>query len=504
MLLPWLQEPIVQGQIHVDDRHVGHRRQPPAFAHQAGHRLAPERFLPVEQEPQRFVDSTLALPGRELEDLEILLDRPAGPLVQEDVVGHAEPAGGEHRVAVAVLLERARLADQPVDDVAVLDAMLPSAAQPRQAVDLAGAVPDVEMVDPDVNVDLFADQTAGQRVDVAADVDRAAGIDLRLDPPRHLDAPRRQGCQRGLIEGEAVAAVRVASGHDLPEERLVFASVGEIAAAAEHQGLVDGLLEPVVALLGVAVLVGFARLDRLGLYAVMGEQCLIPMCERLRLAVGVDGGAHAVGAMPLGNSSQLPQGVLQALAQTLEALGEADRAGLPVGVGEHEVIDEVVERLAGEGDLELVHVGEVGGGEPPRLMGLREEHLFGGPFEAAPALDPSLQAPELDVGEAPWIAPLQVEKEGFGLESRVESKRFLEFGPDVLKRVFPGPPGAGRASLTGELVRVAVLACRLLVDPRLVGGVGQGRFGLEQHPQPPKLPIGEHPFTPTSLGVEKG
>jgi len=474
MLLPWLQEPIVHRQVYVDDRHVGHRRQSSALAHQAGHRLTAQRFLTVEQEPQRVVDSALALPGREQEDLQVFFDRAAGPLVPEDVVRHAEPAGGEHRVAVAVLRERAGFADQPVDDVAVRDAMFASAAQPRQAVDLTGAVPDVEMVDPDVNVELFADQAAGQRIDVAADVDRAAGIDLRLDPPRHLHAPRRQGRERGLIKGEAVTAVGVASGHDLPEERLVFASAGEIAAAAEHQGLVDGLLEPVVALLGVAVLVGFAGLDRLGLYAVMGEQCLISLCERLRLGVGVDGRAHAVGAMPLGNSSQFPQGVLQAFAQTLEAFGEADRAGLPVGVGEHEVRDEVVERLAGDGDLERAHVGEVGGGEPPRLMGLREEHLLGGPFEGAPALDPSLQAPQLDVGEAPWIAPLQVEKEGFGLEPRVEPELFLELGPDVVERVFPGPPGAGRASLAGEPVRVAVLACRLLVDPRLVGGVGQG------------------------------
>src|SRR5512138_1042916 len=55
--------------------------------------------------------------------------------------------------------------------------------------------------------------------------------------------------------------------------------------------------------------------------STMGEQRLIPSRERLRLGVGVDGGGHAVGAVPPGNPSQLPQGVLQALAQALEALG---------------------------------------------------------------------------------------------------------------------------------------------------------------------------------------
>jgi hypothetical protein len=277
---------------------------------------------------------------------------------------------------------------------------------------------------------------------------------------------------------------------------LILLAIGEIAAPSQQKRLVDGLLEPVVALLGVAVLVGFARLDRLGLDAVMSQQSLISLCERLRFGVGMNRGAHAVGAVPLGNSSQLPQGVLQALAQTLETLGEADRAGLPVGVGEHEVIDQVVEWLASDRDVQLGHVGEVGSGEPPRLMSLCEEHLLGRPFEGAPLFDPSLQATELDIGESPREAPLKIDEESLGLEPRVEPELFLKFGPDVLERVLPGPPGMGRTSLTGEPIRVAVLTCRLLVDAGLVGGLSQGVFGLEQRPQPPEQAIGDHPYAP--------
>jgi hypothetical protein len=493
-----LQELIVQGQVHIDDRYVGHRRQPTTLAYQAGHGRAAKRLLPVEQEPQGFVDSALALPRRELEDLQIFLDRAAGPLFFQDVVGRAEPAGGEHRVSVPVFRERARLAYQPVDDVAVIDAILASSAEPRQAVDLACAVPDVEMFQSDVHIDLFADQTAGQRVDVAADVDRAAGIDFCLDPSRHLHAPRWQGGERGLILGKAVAAVRVASGHDLLEERLVFAATGEIAASPQQEGLVDGLLEPVVALLGVAVLVGLPRLNRLGRDAVMREQGVISSRERLRIGIGVHRGAHAVGAMPSGNPSQLPKGVLQPFAQALEALAEANRAGFPVGVREHEVIDEVVEGLADDRDAEFGHVGEVGSGEPPRLMILREVHLLRRPLQGAPGLDSPLQTAELTVGKAPWKAPLQVEEQGFGLEPGIELESRFDFSPDVVERVGTSSPVARRATLAGELVRVAVLARRFLVDPRLVGGPGQGGFGLKHLPQPPELPIGEHPFAPTS------
>ena len=147
----------------------------------------------VEQEPQRLVHAAFSLPRGQEEDRQVVLGHAAGPPVLQQVVGHPEPAGGEHRVAVAVLLERPGLAHQPVDDVAVLDAMLAPTPEPRQGVQLPGPVPDVEGLGPDVDIDLLADQPAGQRVGVAADMDRAARIDPGLEPPGHLQPASRQG-----------------------------------------------------------------------------------------------------------------------------------------------------------------------------------------------------------------------------------------------------------------------------------------------------------------------
>jgi hypothetical protein len=186
------QEPVVRRQVNARDQHVGHRRRPPALAEDLRHRSAVGYSPGVEQQPQGLVDTGLPLAGRKEEDRQVLLDRAAGPPVLQHVVGDPEPAGREHRVAVAVLLERPRLAYQPVDDVAVLDAVLPPAAESRQGVDLAGAVPDLQGLGRDVNIHHFADQTAGQRVGVAADVNRAPRVDPRLDPPGHLQPPRRQ------------------------------------------------------------------------------------------------------------------------------------------------------------------------------------------------------------------------------------------------------------------------------------------------------------------------
>ena len=151
------------------------------------------RLALVEQEPQRLVNTAFSLPRRQEKDRQIVLDHAAGPQVQEHVVGHPEPASREHRIAVAVLLERSRLADQPVDDVAVLDAMLASASESRQAVQLSGTVPDVDGLGTDVNINLFTDQSTRQRIGVAADMDRTPRIDSCLEPSRHLQPTTRQG-----------------------------------------------------------------------------------------------------------------------------------------------------------------------------------------------------------------------------------------------------------------------------------------------------------------------
>jgi hypothetical protein len=359
-------------------------------------------------------------------------------------------------------------------------------------------VPDLQHFGPDVDLDPFADQTARHRVGVAADVDRAPGIDPHLDPPAHLQPPRRQRLQDGQFLGESLAAVGVATGHDLAQEHLVVAPAGEVAMAPQHQGLVDRLLEPMMTLLDVAVLVGLPGSNGLGLQAVMGQKRPVSLREPLGIGVGLDRGAEAVGAVLPWDPSQFPQGVLQPVAEALPTLREADRAGLPVRVGQDEVVDQVVERRARDGDAEFGHVRKIRGAELPRLVDLCEEHLLGRPFEGAPLLDPSLEGPQLPVGEAAREAALQVEEEGLGLESGVEPEQALEFGPNVLERVLPGPPGVGGVGLAGESIRVAVLARRLLVDPRLVGGIGQGLLGLEQLPQPPELSIGDHPSAPSS------
>lgn len=128
------------------------------------------------------------------------------------------------------------------------------------------------------------------------------------------------------------------------------------------------------------------------------------------------------------------------------------------------MIDDVVERLAENGDAELRHAGEVTLGEPTRLMDLREEDLLGRPFKNAPEFDPPLQTPQLDIRKPARETTLKVVEKSLGLKPRIEPEPFEKFSPNILERILPSPPSVRDSTLTGKQVGVAVLACRLLVD----------------------------------------
>jgi hypothetical protein len=132
-----------------------------------------------------------------------------------------------------------------------------------------------------------------------------------------------------------------------------------------------------MALLGVAVLVGSSGLDRLALETVVAQQRLVTLGEGRPFGPRWHGRGQPIGAVELRHAPQFRQRILQALAEALVALGKADGAGLPVRVGQHEVVDQMVEGGAVDGDAQVRAVGEVTGGDAPGMMDLGEEDLLG-------------------------------------------------------------------------------------------------------------------------------
>jgi hypothetical protein len=273
----------------------------------------------------------------------------------------------------------------------VVDAMLAPATQTRQAFHLLLGVPDLDVVGVDAGLDPFADQTAGHRVGIAADVDRAAVI----HPHRHalagVEPLRRQRSQHGPIFLKTLHPPLITLGEQLSHKRLVVTAAGEVPVATQEQRLVQGALEAVMALLHVAVLMRPGRVDGLALQAVVLQQTLITLLKRVPLAAGRHGGGQRIGAMHLWHTAQFRQRVLQPGTETLEALGEADRARLPVRVGQHEVVDQVCQRLTVDGNAQAGAVREVRGTQPAGLMHLGEEHFLGRSVQSPPLFEAPLQ-----------------------------------------------------------------------------------------------------------------
>jgi hypothetical protein len=133
------------------------------------------------------------------------------------------------------------------------------------------------------------------------------------------------------------------------------------------------------------------RVDRLPLQAVVPQQRLVAALKGRSITARRDGGRQGVGAMHPRNAAQLGQGVLQAVAEALEALAEAHAAGLPVRVGQHEVVDQVRKRLAVDGHLQAGRVREIGSAQTAGRMDLAEEDFLGRPVQGPPLLDVPLQ-----------------------------------------------------------------------------------------------------------------
>jgi hypothetical protein len=435
-----------------------------------------------------------------MQDPHILPGRPLRSLLEQHVVGHAEATAGKEIGLVTIIAERSRLANQPVDDVPIVHAVLASTPQPRHDLHLLLAVPDLDPLGIQAGLDPLADQSATHRVDIAFDTDGAARLHPHPQPLAGFQTMRRQRSQQGSLLGQAVVATGVALSQHLSQEPLVRLAADKIATAPQQQTLLQGSLELVMALLAVAILMGLASVDRLPGQAVVAQQSLVASLEDLGVGPRLNRRGQPVGAMNQRHTAQLPQGVLQALAEALEALAKADRRRLPIGVGEHKVVDQVREGMTGERDAQVVAVGEVGGGQPPGMMNLGEEDLLGRSLLRPPSLDATLERPHLAIGESARILPLQSLKEGLGFQAGVESQLFFQLRPDLGKRIGPCSPGVLHAYLAWQLTQPPVFACGLLIHAGPGRSLALGPVEAFQAKEATNVLIGDRHLEPPCKG----
>jgi hypothetical protein len=381
--------------------------------------------------------------------------------------------------------------------------VLVPAAQTRQSLQPLLRAPHVQVLGIQPHLDHFADQPARHRVGVPLDVDRAAAVHATAELLERLQPQPRQRPQPRAFFLQTLHTPRIELTEQLPQEGQVVVSAGEVPAAPQHQRLVHGFLEPSVPLLDVAVLVRVARLDLLGQQTIMLHQAFVTLRELLLLRGVVHRQAHPVRPVPLRHPAQFPQRILQAFAQALEALRKTDRRRLPVRVGQHEVIDHVLERLTLDGHAQAAHPREVRRRQPARFVYLGEEHFLGRTVQRPPATHLPLQGPQLPVDEPARVAALQFLEDRLGLEPRVLLQQFARFRPDLGERVDPSAPGVFRRSLARQLLESLVLTCRLLVHVRPRRRCRQRLAAGQQPPQLLHLLVSDHRKPPSLKGLRQ-
>jgi hypothetical protein len=444
--------------------------------------------------PQGVLDGGLAFPGRPLQDSQVLPRRRLlGMRAAQRVVRHAKMARGEQVLAIHVLGKRAGLADQRVDDVPVVDRMFAGPRQTRHALDKDARMPHLHLLDADHHVHLLADQAAVHRVRVPQDLDRAARPYRNVgQPPAAFQTPCRKRAERGQLFRQPLLPVRIAAGHQVAEEPQVLLPVGEVAAATQPQGLVHRRLEMPVRRFRVAVLVRLADVDPLPFQGVVVQEILVSLAKLPLVGEVVHRRRETVAAVPSRNSPQLPQGVLQTLAQRLEGLRRAQRDRFPVRVRQGEMKRQVRQRLAGDGHPQRIHVREIGGRQVAGVVDLSEHHRLVRPLRGPPGADLPLEGSPLAVGELPPLLALEPAKQRDRLQAGLLLEPLFNPGPDLLERIEPGPPVARSRPLRGQLLCLSVLACGLLIHVRVPCRQGQPSSHRQQPKQLSHLTVLDH------------
>jgi hypothetical protein len=317
----------------------------------------------------------------------------------EPIVGHAEPRGREQIVAIGVLRERTRLANQRVDHMPIVHRVTVATHQPRQRVHTAIGVPHLDTVGEEPRFHRLADQSTVHRVDVAVNVNQAPAVDATQHFPTRREPRVRQRTQHGQLLREAILPTRVTGFHLVFQEQIVLLATREVAGAPQQQSLIDRRFEVPVRRLRIAILVGLPHVDPLTRQPVVRQQVAVASLKLAFRGMIVHRRREAVAAVFLRHAAQFPQRILQPLAERLERFGGTHAHRFPVRVGEDEVVHQVIEGLSCDSDLQFTHSREVGRGQLARHVNLPEHDGLVRPVNRSPLVHASLEGAAMRVEE---------------------------------------------------------------------------------------------------------
>ena len=283
-----------------------------------------------------------------------------------------------------------------------------------------------------------------------------------------LQAPLWQRPQEGLLLFEALLALRIQLPKQLLEKGLVGLPTLEIVAATKDELVLYGPLQTVVPLFNLPVLMWTRRLRMPRVHPVVAQQCLIAFGEVFTaLALQVTYRTAHRRVQP-GRTCTAHERMLQAFRERLEALRPADRAGLPIGICQHKVKQQIRGRLPLYRYLQYVEAREVG------LRTLPGGILPGRsrpPSELPPWPSTALRAAAAyatgPAGTCPDVGAATRQRAPFHLEAGIDFQKNPGFIPHLRERILTRAPCVGLLCMARHLAQTHIFARRSLAHASL-------------------------------------
>ena len=234
----------------------------------------------------------------------------------EHVVSDPKLAGRKHLFAVLIVGKCARLANQRINDVAIIDRRQFLADQSRHRLNDVALVRHHDFFCSDSQIDSLTNQPTGNRICIRPHMNRAALADA--NPGKCIIRVKpfvREWSQLTLLFRESRGTMRVCPDNDVFRKPDVFIAAVELTTSAEHQRLIETLLEMPIQRFDIAVLVGAPGIRAFAFAAVVVQQCRIAIGENSAIRVISYGRTQRIGAMPLRDTAEFQKCFLNAVTE---------------------------------------------------------------------------------------------------------------------------------------------------------------------------------------------
>ncbi len=190
-------------------------------------------------------DSVLTFVSRQLQNLHVhFVGHLLRVVFSQYVPGDPEPAGGKHFLAVSVACEGARLANQRIDDVPIIDRRLLLSDQSRHDLDDMLLMSDRDLFGRHTHIDRPTNQPAGDRIRIGSHLNRAAFADSHaVQHVVGIEAFVGQRLEGRPFFGESFLPIGVGLRDDLFHETHVVFAAGKLTAATKQQRLIEAIFD---------------------------------------------------------------------------------------------------------------------------------------------------------------------------------------------------------------------------------------------------------------------